>query len=250
MEKVCKKCKKPKDLSDFYKRKTNKDGYHGVCKACYDLRLKNYYIENSEQRKDTIKKYNDSSKDKYKNYYNTNRERIINRTGKYYKEIVKPNITEEDKIKNRIRVSLYRIKNIEKVKERIKRPESKKIKNDWYNNKRKNDVVFKLKTNIMSLIRTSIKQQGFKKNSRTYVILGCTYEEFKIYLESKFESWMNWENYGKYKKNEFNYGWDIDHVIPSSNATNKEEVIQLNHYTNLQPLCSKVNRDIKRNIIK
>jgi len=26
----------------------------------------------------------------------------------------------------------------------------------------------------------------------------------------------------------------------------EEDVIKLNHYTNLQPLCSKINRDIKR----
>lgn len=27
---------------------------------------------------------------------------------------------------------------------------------------------------------------------------------------------------------------------------NIEEVVMLNHYSNLQPLCSKINRDIKR----
>lgn len=57
---------------------------------------------------------------------------------------------------------------------------------------------------------------------------------------------MNWDNYGKYKKNEFNYGWDIDHKIPLSTANTIEEIIKLNHYTNLKPLCSKINRDIKK----
>ena len=59
---------------------------------------------------------------------------------------------------------------------------------------------------------------------------------------------MTWENRGLYN-GELDYGWDIDHVIPSSSATNAEEMIKLNHYGNLQPLCSKVNRDIKRNNI-
>jgi hypothetical protein len=45
---------------------------------------------------------------------------------------------------------------------------------------------------------------------------------------------------------ELNYGWDIDHIIPVSSATSEEEVIKLNHYTNLQPLCSKINRNIKK----
>ena len=56
---------------------------------------------------------------------------------------------------------------------------------------------------------------------------------------------MTWYNRGMYN-GEFDYGWDIDHIIPVSSATTKEEINKLNHYTNLQPLCSKINRDIKR----
>ena len=44
-----------------------------------------------------------------------------------------------------------------------------------------------------------------------------------------------------------NNGWDIDHIIPLTSAINEEDLIKLNHYTNLKPLCSKINRDIKRN---
>lgn len=63
--------------------------------------------------------------------------------------------------------------------------------------------------------------------------------------DSKFEPWMTWGNRGLYN-GELNYGWDIDHIIPVSSAETEEGVIKLNHYTNLQPLCSKVNRDIKK----
>jgi len=57
---------------------------------------------------------------------------------------------------------------------------------------------------------------------------------------------MNWDNQGLYSKNRFNIGWDLDHIIPISSAKTEEDVIRLNHYTNFQPLCSKINRDIKR----
>ena len=67
----------------------------------------------------------------------------------------------------------------------------------------------------------------------------------KEYIESKFENWMNWDNKGLYN-GEFNYGWDVDHIIPISSAKTEEEIILLNHYSNLQPLCSKINRDIKK----
>ena len=55
---------------------------------------------------------------------------------------------------------------------------------------------------------------------------------------------MSWDNYGKYN-GELNFGWDLDHIIPLSSANNIDELIKLNHYTNFQPLCSRVNRHIK-----
>ena len=56
---------------------------------------------------------------------------------------------------------------------------------------------------------------------------------------------MNWDNYGLYN-GELNYGWDIDHIIPHSLGKTENEILKLNHYTNLQPLSSHTNRDIKK----
>ena len=109
----------------------------------------------------------------------------------------------------------------------------------------KNDIVFKLKKSLTNSISKIFKTNNYTKKSRTFEILGCSYDEFLIYLESKFEPWMNWDNKGLYN-GELNYGWDIDHIIPTSSATTEEELINLCHYSNLQPLCSKINRDIKK----
>lgn len=59
---------------------------------------------------------------------------------------------------------------------------------------------------------------------------------------------MTWENRGLYN-GELNHGWDIDHITPLSSAKSEEEVYSLSHYSNLQPLDSKINRDVKRNKI-
>jgi hypothetical protein len=99
--------------------------------------------------------------------------------------------------------------------------------------------------NISSLIRMTFKNNSFNKKSKTKEILGCSTLEFKAYLESKWEPWMNWNNYGKYN-GELNYGWDIDHIIPMISAKIEEDVIKLNYYSNLQPLCSYTNRYIKK----
>ena len=117
--------------------------------------------------------------------------------------------------------------------------------NKRYKERRDNDPVFKLNTNLKRNIRGVLKKNGFSKKSKTLDILGCSYDDFKKHIESLWEPWMNWGNYGLYN-GELNYGWDIDHIIPSSSACSEEDVYKLNHYSNLQPLCSKINRDIKR----
>lgn len=134
-----------------------------------------------------------------------------------------------------------------------------KRKREWYHNnkvhankltatnrkiKRHTDSFYKLTINIRNLIKNSLKKQKVSTKNRTYEILGCTYEEFKIHIENQFLPWMNWNNYGKYN-GEFNSTWNYDHIIPLSSATNEGELIKLNYYTNFQPLCSKINQDIK-----
>ena len=96
------------------------------------------------------------------------------------------------------------------------------------------------------MIGDSLRSDGYLKESKTESILGCSFEYFKLYLESKFENWMTWDNYGLFN-GELKYGWDIDHIKPLSSAETKEDIIKLNHYTNLQPLCSYTNRYIKMN---
>jgi len=112
-----------------------------------------------------------------------------------------------------------------------------------YDKKRmEEDVVYKFVKSIRSLIFISIKGRGYTKESKTYIILGCSFEDFKLYIESKFEDWMNWSNHGKYTGN-YNETWQLDHIIPMSSAQNETDVILLNHYTNFQPICSKVNNE-------
>ena len=121
---------------------------------------------------------------------------------------------------------------------------------EYYKTKRNNDSLYKLKGNIRCLVRNSIIS-NFAKENQTTEILGCSYDEFKKHLEAQFENWMSWENYGNPKDGiyEPNKTWDIDHIIPVTSASTIDEIIKLNHYTNLKPLCSYVNRFVKKGYI-
>lgn len=70
--------------------------------------------------------------------------------------------------------------------------------------------------------------------------MGCSWEEFKTYIESKFYprrstgECMSWDNYGK-------GGWEMDHIVPLCTASSVEDLAKLSHYTNLQPLWREDN---------
>jgi hypothetical protein len=76
------------------------------------------------------------------------------------------------------------------------------------------------------------------KYSSTEELLGCTIQEYKLYLEQQFTSEMNWDNYGSY--------WEIDHIIPcaSFNLYNLEEQNKCFIFTNTRPL-TKLENQIK-----
>ena len=111
-----------------------------------------------------------------------------------------------------------------------------------------NDPLYKLTHNLRGLVYSALKDNGFKKLTKTEIILGCSFNEFKQHIENQFEDWMNWDNYGNPKDGLFepNKTWDIEHIIPTSSALTESELIQLNHYSNLRPYCSYANRFIKK----
>lgn len=115
----------------------------------------------------------------------------------------------------------------EKKKNLYKTSEYKNYANNYVKNKRQKDVNYKIKSNTSNRIRKLIN----KGSSKTIDIIGCSIDELKRYLESKFTEGMSWENYGL-------KGWHIDHIKPCSSfdLTNEQEVKQCFHYSNLQPL--------------
>lgn len=224
-KKICNRCLIDKELSDFNKNSYHKDGYNSICKYCIKEPARLRYILNKEKRKEYDKNNLEHIKEVKKEYYKNNSKTI--------------------KLKNKN----YRLNNKEKRNLTICK---------YRKEKRKTDKLYHLTSNIRSLIRNSFKKNGYTKNTKTASILGCSHEFLLQYIEGQWiltnnldENgcvWMSWENYGNPKDGilEFNKSWDIDHIEPLANGICELDIIRLNHYTNLQPLCSKINRVVKK----
>ena len=188
-----------------------------ICSSCKLEKDKSQFCNNKStkdklkhQCKSCEKDYRDKNKLKRKQYYQSNKH-IISEKQKQYR------LDNYDKIINRER-------NYDK--------NNRHIRDTYKKNRRSYDYLYKLTCNIRNLIGVSFRNNGFTKSSKTYKVLGCTFEEFKEHLEKQFKDGMSWENQGK---------WHLDHIHPVSLAKSEEEIIKLNHYTNFQPLWAEEN---------
>lgn len=179
--------------------------------------------------KDLINKYR-------RDYYRKNKEKI-EKQNKDYRLRNKKIVAERRRaysIKNSEKISKYKkdyyLKNKKKIDIYFKK---------YSNNKRITDIQFYLKMLLRTRVNNFARGIGGKRGSAIRD-LGCTLEQLKNHLESKFKKGMNWNNRGK---------WHIDHIMPLSKfrLSNRKHFLQACHYTNLQPLWAKENR-IKSNI--
>lgn len=122
-----------------------------------------------------------------------------------------------------------------------------KRQRQYINNRKKTDALYKLRRNISSSISANLTKNG--ESCLNY--LPYSIQELKKYLESKFEPWMNWHNYGSYIKQEWDdndpktWKWNIDHIIPQSgfkfNSMKDEEFENCWALNNLRPYSAKKN---------
>lgn len=229
MEKYCIKCEVEKDISEFSRNKSNKDGLCGRCKECEKQRAVEYRTKNPEKQKESSKKWRiknpEKQRESYKKYieknphmHSTIRLREQRKNEEYNKKI------------NEKKRQFY-AKNADRLREERRvyyfenKSEERRRNNEWKKNKRKSDPIYRIKLNIRARIRDYLK--GSKIGKRTFEIIGLTPDEFKKHIESNFTNGMTWENYGD---------WHVDHKRPLCLAKTEEEILMLNHYTNLQPL--------------
>lgn len=143
-----------------------------------------------------------------KKRYEANKKRIDERAIRYYHE-------------NKEKKQEYDKKNLRKVL---------KKRRERY----RTDLNYKLMCNLRGRLNQAIRRA--KKCGRTLDLLGCTINELRQHIESKFIVGMSW-------KFVMTGEIHIDHIIPCSafDMTDPSQQKKCFHYTNLQPLWAKDN---------
>ena len=174
---------------------------------------KEYYLKNKEQIQKQQKEYRLKTKEHIKEvskeYYSKNKEERSKQFKKYYSE------------------------NIEKRKEYFKeynsKLENRERRRNHVNNRYQTDINFRL----LKICRARILQalKSLNKSASTIKLIGCTPDELRKHIESKFEPWMTWENQGR-------GGWDIEHIKACANFNlgDPEQQCACFNWSNLQPM--------------
>lgn len=201
--KKCTKCNQNKSFKEFYYKKGGKFGLDAKCKSCVSIYQRNHF---QKHKKKIIKK----RKSYMEQYREKNKIEISEYNRQYY-------------YKNKIAILEYKASSTYRKKMRI-----------YENNKRKNNLSYRILSSLRSRLRIAIKNNS--KTESTISLIGCDIEYLKNYLEQQFLKGMSWKNYGR-------NGWHIDHIVPCSSFdfSDPKQQKQCFHYTNLQPLWAKDN---------
>lgn len=113
------------------------------------------------------------------------------------------------------------------------------------------NAVATIKNRISGQIRSSLKVVNNYYIFDVISYLPYTAENLKTHIESQFEPWMTWYNWGKYVCSTWNdndpstWKWQIDHIVPKSDfnytAIIDKEFQDCWSLSNLRPLSAKQN---------
>lgn len=272
--KYCTKCKvyKEKTLEHFYKYKNGSLG--SWCKTCVSANnklarkkvVKDYKKQTSEYRKCSI--CNEIKIMNSHNFYS----RVVNNEIMYYSpckqcKSKRDKLRQNKKIK---KIKMQKCRFCNSIDGIIKQGAHKECANAANRKKYNSDIKVinkrnarklyleqckiraKIRKTISNKILEILKKNNSSKNGKSIIqFLPYTLDQLKEHLESQFESWMNWNNWGRYNQKKWNdndtstWTWQIDHIIPNSlfkyTEMDSEEFSKCWDLSNLRPLSAKQN---------
>lgn len=242
--KICVRCHNNKELSDFGFKSSKNDT--NICKNCHskpspykdiDISIftfikfcegcNKYLAQNTnnffKKLKGLSAKCKICSKLQNDNYYKESTSNILNQKKVYYIENKEKIVNSRKEYRKTEACAIY-YKKLYKI--------------------RKNNPIENFKKRVSTRIMSYLKSTGKRKCDFTVNILKCNKNELYLHLIKSFEM-----NYKIPWKDTYLEIVHIDHIIPISIAISKDDVISLNHYTNLQ-LLYKTDNLLKNNNIE
>lgn len=134
----------------------------------------------------------------------------------------------------------------EETRQKLREANSGQNSSHWNPNREEVELNCKISDCCRSLIRRLVKLDVIKKRRKHWKAegeLGYSYSEFKQRIESTWEDWMNWENYGETYKIHEERKWCVDHIRPIVSFT-REGIVDpkiINNLTNLRAFDSNLN---------
>ena len=159
----------------------------------------------------------------------------------------RPPIPEEDKTpegrrrRKNARSKKWRDNNLEQNRKAARDRKATTREKDWERAKERlrTDPVFNLTCKIRKRINMALKsgRNGtLTKTNKSMALLGCNFEEFKVYIEGKLKDGMTWDDI-------FNGRVHLDHIRPLAMFDLSDPMQQLVafNYRNIQPLWAQDN---------
>lgn len=197
--KICSVCAAEKALTDFYFRKDSQK-YRNECAACFQQKCKVRHEKNPEKDNERSRLWRKS-----------NPERLAELTRRWGEE------------------NADRVKEMNRVWKQNNLTRHRASQYAWKKKPGKTQEKLRLSNSLRGRVRAAL--MGACKSAPALVLLGCSIDFLRTYLEKQFRPGMSWENYG-YK------GWWVDHIKPCAkfDLTDPAQQRECFHYTNLQPL--------------
>lgn len=218
--KVCKGCNVEKSIDNFaidnHLRTTNR---RGKCKDCYNKKERERHHANRERNLARRKELRDRDPESYKRSQRQYRKTNHEKSKQYQREYVRSH---------------------------------REMANKYRRKRKQTDQSYKLRIAISSQIREGLKQRGLSKNRLSaFIYLSYTIQDLVQHIESKFEFWMAWDNWGWYNPETWDddepttWTWHIDHIIPQSQfnyiSMDDPQFAECWSLNNLRPYPSKLN---------
>ena len=111
---------------------------------------------------------------------------------------------------------------------------------------RKTSPSYAMACRLRGRVRSALIEAGQKKRLSTAELVGCSFDDLVIHVESKFTAGMNWDVFLK-SGGEIH----IDHIMPCAafDLTKEEEQRECFHWSNLQPLWAVDNMKKGKKIV-